>query len=340
MTHQFDFAISNPPYQDTSNSAIFHKMQQFADTISYKTAFIYPADKWMTKNGRGENFDEFCYQQLHDTNLYKTIVYENANQLFPTIALHGGISMVFKNKDGKSDSFILESYETDGYSSSLTIEQNNISSVSTSNRMNILVKKVRLKNNIYLSNMVKSSAFYGIPSHYIKKSHDYFTDGMYNGESGYVRVLTNSKTGKGGRVAWFWIPEKDVMKNVHTIDKYKVAITPRNAAGYGGRSQRAYLYKPGEIFGDCRFCVGVFDNKDIAENFMTWMSQDFIRVMILSSSRRVKNFGVNAPIVDFANVPDDFTTYFIKNYGLNDDDMLFIREVCKSLGHFSHRKML
>ena len=346
----FDYAVSNPPYQDAGNSAVFHLFQTLADKIAYSTSFIYPADKWMTQSGKGAGFDEFSIQQVQSPFITKLSVYENTELIFPTIALHGGISIVNKNMNLWNDySPFVESFEQDGYSSTMMVDTSYIKTLSTSNRMNRFVNKVMKDySGKVLNDVLMSSAFYGIDSKYIERSDKWVRDVEYNGEKGFVKILTTGSSGKGGRVEWFWIPVEDVRKNHDTINSYKVAISPRHAAGYGGRSQHAYIYGPNMIFGDCRFCVRVFDNFEEADNFMKWMGTDVVRTLILSSSRRVKNFGVNVPLLptfknedsekvngfDFAMTREELNEYLVKLYSLDEEDRIFMNYVISGLGSF------
>lgn len=52
MTRQFNYCISNPPYQNTSNSAIFHIFHNLSTYFSHDSIMIYPAQKWLLKSGK------------------------------------------------------------------------------------------------------------------------------------------------------------------------------------------------------------------------------------------------------------------------------------------------
>jgi len=360
---KFDYVFSNPPYQDKANSAIFHHFQKFSDLVGKKTSLIYPADKWMNKSGKGSGFDEFSDNQLKSQNIKSITVYEDANYVFETIALHGGISIVETDNTITNNNLInISSREMDGYYSSIFINNLYPRTVSTSNRMNTLVEKVMCthwnkdkhvskKEKLFeepqpqfLSDLLLSSSFYGIHSRYIQESTTHIEDTDYDQEPYYVRTLALSSSGKGGRVNWFWIPTKDVKRNSETINDYVIAISPRNAAGYGGRSQQAHIFKPGEIFGDCRFGVAKFNDETTAKNFMKWMSTPIIRTLILSSSRRIKNFGVNVPLlekysndnseIDFTKSTEEINQQLIEKYRLDEDDVNFIEQTIQSLGTF------
>ena len=101
---KFDYCISNPPYQvpvvsektqDNSSSAnvIFDKFVLLGKEIANITCMIFPA-KWMV-GGKGLN--EFRRFILNSKNIEYLIDCENYKQLFPTITLHSGLSILTIN---------------------------------------------------------------------------------------------------------------------------------------------------------------------------------------------------------------------------------------------------
>lgn len=341
---QFDYCVSNPPYQNDKNSAIFHNFQNIGDTIATNSTMIYPADKWMTKSGKGVGLDEFTDDQLTSRNLLSLDVYEDANSIFGGIELHGGISILNKSKEydnqGKID---ITTFDFNMVPNQKFINIQQGKTLSISNAMNNIVEKVlnHKDSKEFLSNIVCSTSLYGIGSSFIEKSNNSITDADYANEEGFVKVLTNGTSGTQGRVGWFWIPVSDVPKNSDTVDKYVVAVSTRHSAGYGGRSQQARIFRPGEIFGDSRFGVAIFDTLEEAENFYLWLSSDIVRVLLLSSSRRVKNFGTNVPVLkSYKNTTKeiDFTKnineQLIAKYELSAEDLQYIDSTIKTLGSF------
>ncbi|WP_033159673.1 Eco57I restriction-modification methylase domain-containing protein [Mycoplasmoides alvi] len=104
---KFDYCISNPPYQiqvksdniqDNSSSAnvIFDKFVHLGTEISNITCMIFPA-KWMIG---GKGLDNFRKLILDSKNIEYLIDCENYKQLFPTIILHSGLSIMTINNLG------------------------------------------------------------------------------------------------------------------------------------------------------------------------------------------------------------------------------------------------
>lgn len=343
---KFDFAISNPPYQDEKNSAIFHNFQKVGDVVADKTSMVYPADKWMLRSGKGVGLDEFSIQQLNENTLKNITVFEDANSLFEGIELHGGISIVTKDKSfdnsGKID---VHTYDFDMVSNAQVFSAPGERTISTSNSMNVIVQKV-IKNagtDLFLDSVSCPTSLYGIGSNFIQNNKALaIPDETYNNEKGYVRVLANETTGTQGRVKWFWVPAAVVPKKPIVSDDYIIAISTRHAAGYGGRSQQARIFSPEEFFGDSRYGVASFTTQEEAENFFKWMSSDVVRILILSSSRRIKNFGTNVPLlksykqgdseIDFSK---DINLQLIKKYKLDSDDVEFMTNTISTLGAFA-----
>lgn len=365
---RFDYLLSNPPYQDEKNSAIFHNFQKLSDKVSEKNSLIYPADKWCMRSGKGIGLDLFSVEQLNDTHVTDITIYEEANQVFSTIALHGGISIVSKDSTRNNGNVLkVSTIDSESVETVETFPLLKTRTLSTSNNMNKIVQKVLSKvygnsdlvdksdnpsdRVRFLSESVFPTSIYGINSSFIVRSDTALTEPEYfkkleegSLEETYVRVLTNGSTGKGGRVSWFWIPETSVPKLHPSYKDYVVAISTRNAAGYGGRSQQARIFGPEEVFGDCRYGVAVFKKPYHAENFMKWFGTDVVRALTLSSSRRVKNFGINVPLlksyktknreIDFTEKIETVNQQLVKLYGLTEDEQSYISKTVSTLGSF------
>lgn len=350
-TRKFDYVLSNPPYQDTGNSAIFHVFQEYADSITQHVSMIYPADKWMLKSGKGEGLDAFAAIQLNSPYITSITVYEDAQSVFGGIELHGGISIVAKDFSFHNDGCIaITTIDFDSNVDCRTLNAPGDRTLSTSNAINGIVEKVLTVSGDaqFLHDIALQTSLYGIGSNFIENNRSVaipdgeYQHGEYHHEQNYVRVLANNTTGTQGRVQWFWVPENSVPKMSECSSKYVVAISTRHASGYGGRSQQARIFHPNEYFGDSRYAVAAFDTREEAQNFFTWMSSNVIRLLILSSSRRIKNFGTNVPLL---------TTYTSKNTAINfsqnidkqlyhcydftSDEILFIEKTIATLGSFA-----
>lgn len=357
---RFSYLVSNPPYQDEKNSAIFQHFQNLSDKISEKSCLIYPADKWTTRSGKGVGLDQFSKEQLNDSHVKNVTIYEEANSIFESIHLHGGVSMVTKDSTSDNNGKIeVTTIDKEKNSDTQNFPHFKNRVLSTSNTVNKIVEKVLEKVSeedntpVFLDSIVQPTSIYGISSSFIMKSKSavpksVFEEKLANGEienpDSYIKVLSNEVTGKGGRVKWFHVKRDEIPKFPTIHGNYIIAISNRNAGGYGGRSQQARIFGPDEVFGDSRFAVAVFYERQHAANFMKWMGTDVVRFLILSSSRRVKNFGVNVPVlsnysnsnphIDFSETSETLNQQLVSLYGLSDEDVDCIRKTVKTLGTF------
>lgn len=116
---KFDFVIGNPPYQEetihkevttnkqTPKRNIFQHFQMQADKVAKKgISLIYPAGRWIHRSGKG--MKEFGLKQINDPKLKKIIVYPDAKDLFPTVAIADGISIVMKDMNKAGGGFIYQ----------------------------------------------------------------------------------------------------------------------------------------------------------------------------------------------------------------------------------------
>lgn len=339
----FDNIVSNPPYQNSSNAAIYHLFQEYANNISDNNVFIYPADKWIKQAGRGKGLDEFSVKQIMSPELQEVVVYKDAKTVFPQSAdIEGGVCLTRINNNYSHDYFLLD----------LIGWHYDISSRYTEKQTNHVIAFNHVVNNIMERNKHKAltknrlcdiygpSSYYKIPSSFITNmdSSKYIKYERGDIPDGMVKVLTNSTTGTGGRVEWFLIDKNLVPRNADKTGLYTVATSNRSTSGGGNRSQQARIYHPEEIFGDCRLRIASFDNEKEAENFYHWLGNPIIRCFCDSSTRRIKNYGVNVYLLDdYKNIEkEDIELLIIEEYGLSDWEIDFLKDCATRLGPYEN----
>lgn len=157
---------------------------------------------------------------------------------------------------------------------------------------------------------------------------------------GYFKVLCNDKPGTTGRSRWFIVAQEILFLDNKEYSNYRVAISARNSAGSEKRGQQVYIYSPNVLFNDARYCVAGFDTYQEAENFTRWLETDIIRTLLFSSSRRIKNFGVNVPMLDsykkseYIDFSQDINKQLAERYLLNEKDLITTKKIVNSLGDF------
>lgn len=119
------------------------------------------------------------------------------------------------------------------------------------------------------------------------------------------------------------------------LSKYKVFI----AKAYGERGDFPYLVLGKPFIGNPNSCctetylvLGVFDNKDHANNFETYIRTKFFRFLVLlkkntqNAARGVYEF---VPLQDFSHPWTDEMLY--KKYNLTEDEIAFIESMIRPM---------
>ena len=298
-SHLFDYCISNPPYQNESNSAIFQLFQYLSFYISDNIHMIYPAQKWLLKSGKGVKIDKLFDDIKNKKNMYHLTVYDDTEDIFPTVLIYGGISIVHCDNDDNND-FSYEIIKNNNRE----IKNYNYKDLPPTLGLNHTINSIiaKTQNDTTLSDMTEKSSLYKINSSFIQR-HNKDNDDIILSNSqedikdGYYKVYSNATSGVAGKADWFQV-KRDLLPNRTNTDTYRVAVGTRSTSGSEKRSQLARCYRPGELFGDLRFCVGSFTTEKQAHNFMLWLKTPLIRTLCFSSARRIKNFGVNVPLLD------------------------------------------
>ena len=327
----FDHTVCNPPYQDKSNSAIFHYFQYYADSVANTTSLIYPAEKWMRQSGKGRNLDAFYQYNMNINKVSRMVIYKDSTLVFGSdVLIEGGVNIVFKIAQSIPMSITIDSdcryYDNADYIMSLDHRTNNI------------VNKTLDRSMMTLAEYRDQSQLFNIPSDFIDSldTKDYILCSQHDEPPGkdWIRLFTNDKKGKQGRGTWFWIRRSLITRNTEYVDKYSVSVSKRSTLGQSGICQQACIYKLGEIHGDIRMHVKSFDTYGEACRFFLWLGHPVIRFLTDSSARRVNNYGMNVNIDDNVLQHEDIEAYIAERYHLSDDELHHIQYVVSTLGNY------
>lgn len=114
----FSAIVSNPPYQDSDELAVYHKFIEVAEIVSTIYSFVTPA-RWMTGKGKGEGLREFAQKTHTSTTLSKAIVIFDSQDLFPPpVLIRGGVMISFWDSNKKSSEI---DYSLDGKNMKITL---------------------------------------------------------------------------------------------------------------------------------------------------------------------------------------------------------------------------
>ena len=138
-----------------------------------------------------------------------------------------------------------------------------------------------------------------------------------------------------------YIRPNEIGSGYDTVDKYKVLISKTSAehAGEPGRDGRFKVLTsslkvigPKEVCTHSYFTIGSYDNREPADNLLSYLSTKFVRFLILlamSSINLSKLVFLFVPMQDFCKPWTDEELY--ARYGLTADEVAFIESLIKPM---------
>ena len=138
-----------------------------------------------------------------------------------------------------------------------------------------------------------------------------------------------------------YINRSEINKGFDTVDCYKILVSKTSAehAGEPGKDGRFRVIPssikvlgPSEVCTHSYFVVGSWDNKEAAENALSYMKTKFVRFLMLLC---ISGFGLSklvfpfVPMQDFSKPWTDDELY--EKYGLTADEIEFIDSMIKPM---------
>ena len=323
---KFDAVVGNPPYQievakkqsETNGQAprksIFQYFQLAADDIATGYAsLIYPGSRWIHRSGKG--MEEFGLNQINDPRLCRIDFYPDSQDVFTSVAIADGISIVSKDmqKDVSGFEYV---YHKDGTATSYQLECPGEELIPLNPRDGAILAKVAAfceKNEFpYVSDRILPRSFFGIESNFVElnsKLVKQFKRGMTIDYAKEVKLFTNDKAGKAGRAQWYVANRNVIEDNKEFIDQWKVVVSSANAGGQK-RDWQIEVFDNHSAFGRARVGLGSFKTKAEAENFYAYCTTYLIRFLFLMTEESLTSLAKKVPdVLDYTknNKLLDFT---------------------------------
>ncbi len=344
---KFDFIIGNPPYQEETiqkevstnrqkpSKNIFHYFQMQIDEIARKgTVLIYPGGRWIHRSGKG--LKEFGLKQINDPHLAMLTLYANAKDLFPTVSIADGISIVVKNKRKTTAGFEYE-YIKDGEKFKTFMESPGRELMPLDPRDWKIINKIdrfvlARGGGTYLHQRILPRSLFGIESDYIEKHPGVLRpfSGQFNQEN-EIKVFTNDRAGKMGRARWFVGPLSIIKTNTAFINEWQVVVSSANAGGQK-RDRQLEVIDNHSVFGRSRVALGSFKTQEEAINFYNYVNSIIIRFAFLMTDEALSSLGKKVPdigdyssnneLIDFSR---DIDFQLCELMQLTTEDMRYIK---------------
>jgi len=313
---QFDYCVSNPPYQDSKNRPIFQHFQNFANYCSETSSMIYMASRWWYGTTILEEFRQemLCNKRLKSVDYYNFL--ETKRKIFDGLDIAGGVSIVNFSKN-ENDYFTLRenltnhNIEMEHESKLIYPIQASLLALARKIYQKIVennIPVVKQRNEIRISELELTGKEVSLlsPEKY-NENISLLTENRIK----YYANISGLKTGKSD----FYVIDK-VDKYVPN-NRYKVCIG-QSIIENDARPLRVFVFDKETTFGRSAASIAYFDTLEESENFAKYASTKFFefcfRVTLLSRLRHLC-----AAVPDFV----DYKNYETINWNGNIDEQLY-----------------
>jgi site-specific DNA-methyltransferase (adenine-specific) len=318
--------VGNPPYQMQSDAqkerdggksqakSIYHLfVEAIIDGLNPDLLSLIIPSRWMTG---GMGLDKHRERMMNDKRIKKIVHFPNPKEVFETVSIAGGVNYFLWNKNYNDKcAFCVGNTKTFRFLSEYDIV------VQDNNAIDIL-DKVRKVSNKWISQKCLSNKPFGLSTN--------FSDWKKLG----VKCVNIGKKE-------FFVEEKSFTDKNNIFNKWKVCTSKATSEGnitddnLGLKKivSNFFIIEPNVICTETYIVVNVFDKKEEAENFLSYMRTKFFRFML---GLRVVTQDINKE--KFSWVPDveDYTAKWTdeelyKKYNLTRQEINYIESKIKNI---------
>jgi Eco57I restriction-modification methylase len=283
---QFDVIIGNPPYQladgggtGTSAVPIYNLFVEQAKKLNPRLLSMVIPSRWFTG---GKGLDEFRGSMLEDDRLRSIDDYVIASDVFPGVALKGGVCYFLWDRDNRGPCRVTTYFKDESPSTSTRplLEEGADVFVRFKEGLSILKKVVAVERGATNSLLLPTDTRF---DRLVSTRRPFALSSPVRGRTtkGAKDVLVYQNGGKA------YMPRAAVATAANLIDKWKIFVGFA-APGTGNKDtyphkiiSTPFIGEPGSISSETYLCIGPFNSKSEAESALSYLYCRLTRLLIL-----------------------------------------------------------
>lgn len=290
---------------------------------------VIPA-RWFTG---GKGLDEFRASMLEDSRVRSIDDYIIASDVFPGVALKGGICYFLWERDNRGQCRVTTHFKDDPPSTSIRplLEEGADVFIRFNKGLSILKKVAAVENGKTKSILLPEGNRF---DRLVSTRRPFGLDSTFRGKAskGANDVLVYQNGGEA------YISRASVAAGTNLIDKWKLFVGFA-APGTGNKDtfphkiiSTPFVGEPGSISSETYLCIGPFNSKTDAESVLSYLSCRLTRLLILlhkpshNTTRKVYTF---VPTQKWTKRWTDVELY--KKYGITKDEITFIESIVRPM---------
>lgn len=333
---KFDVIVGNPPYQlsdgggsGTSATPIYNRFVDQAKKLEPRYLAMVIPSRWFTG---GKGLDEFRESMLTDNRLRSIDDYLMASDVFPGVALKGGVCYFLWQRDNPGPCLVTTHFKGEASSVSRNLIEEGVDVFIRYNEGLSILKKIVAVESISSNSLSlpESQRF----DRLVSSRKPFGLDSKFKGKAakGANDVLVYRKGGTS------YTPRSSVKRGTDLIDKWKVFVGFA-APGTGNKDtypsriiSTPFIGEPGSISSETYLCIGPLNLKEQAESVLSYLCCRMTRLLILlhkpsqNTTRKVYKF---VPSQEWDHVWTDEELY--DKYGITDDEIVFIESMVRPM---------